>query len=153
MVTIHGYTIVICNQSLGPTQPPTPDGMGNEYGPVAVLCNRRSGIIPAMHRRLWAQWSRKGRWAYHHSFTLVLLFAVISNVLLVLIQYGRCNHRTCCFSWCLFVCSCQYAMLEHYYKNKLSILCRPVDEACTRATQLSSNQLADVRSCDSFQRY
>jgi len=56
---------------------------------------------------------------------------------------------------CLTLCVSvnQYAMMEHFYKNKASILCRPLDEACKRAAQLSSNQLADVRSCDSFQRY
>jgi len=53
----------------------------------------------------------------------------------------------------LFVCMNQYAMLDHFYQNKASILCRPVDEACKRAARLSSNQLADIRSCDSFQRY
>jgi len=53
----------------------------------------------------------------------------------------------------LFVCVYQYAMMDHFYKNKASILCRPIDEACKRAAELSSNQLADVRSCDSFQRY
>jgi len=53
----------------------------------------------------------------------------------------------------VFVCVNQYAMMEHFYHNKASILCRPIREACTYAAQLSSNQLAEIRSCDSFQRY
>ena len=55
--------------------------------------------------------------------------------------------------WLLCPLVCQYAMIEHYHRNKLSILCRTASEASSRVAKLSSNQLADIRSCDSFQRW
>ena len=32
-VTIRGYAVLLCNQPLRPTQPPTLSGTGNEYQP------------------------------------------------------------------------------------------------------------------------
>jgi len=53
-MTICGYTILVCNQPLGPTQLPTLDGMRNEYQPRRGSWegDRKSGITVAMRYTL-----------------------------------------------------------------------------------------------------
>jgi len=66
-VTVRGYTALVCNQPLGPTQPPALCGMGNEYWPRGNGWEgnrRRSGQAsqPQWYIHLCAQWPQRWRW-------------------------------------------------------------------------------------------
>jgi len=72
-VTIHRYTVSVCNQPLRPTQLPTLSGMRQEYQPRGsgnagwLESNHRSGVSTMNDRlwyiNLWTHWPTEGRWA------------------------------------------------------------------------------------------
>ena len=46
MRTIHGYTMFVCNQPPRTTQPPTLNGMGNEYWQYSLDGKVTTGLAP-----------------------------------------------------------------------------------------------------------
>jgi len=71
--TDRRYAVSVCNQPLGPTQPPTLTGTANAYRPsaVSVLCgwegNHRFAVLQSMwYIHIRAQWSKE-----HPTYTSV----------------------------------------------------------------------------------
>jgi len=66
LVTARRYAVSVCNQPLGPTQPPTLTGTANKYRPSAmsVLCGWEGNRSFAVSQSMWcihirAQWSKE----------------------------------------------------------------------------------------------
>ena len=83
LVTVRGYTILVCNQQLRPTQPLILSGMGNDR-PKVVFCgcegSPRSDIASNMHHRLSTDgliWTYKGD--EHLTYAYSLAVGVISG--------------------------------------------------------------------------
>jgi len=128
-VAFPAYTVFVCNQPLGKTQPPTlRRGMSTGQAAVAVLCgrevNRRSGVASAMRHRLCGIFTygfnglRKGD--VHLAYTPVRVYLYQHSIRDMYYispeSYRRremyCGHPRLCV--CVPVCPSAAACLRHY---------------------------------------
>jgi len=105
-VTVHWYTISVCNQPLSPTQPPTTSGTGNEYQPrkVAVLFDEEGShrlcVALALHRRLCV-YLPAGSVVYERDMSILQTPLVVYGILQLCLFYWitGLEMMQCTFHW------------------------------------------------------